>query len=195
MNAPFDDRTLRTGVLVGTPFLLGSAAAALLYRAGSAARRGNGRWRGKRQVRDIMSNEPSCCTPDTPLREVAEMMVTSDCGEIPVCDDLRKPIGVVTDRDIVCRLLAKGHDPLQATAKDCMSRPVIACTPDMSIEECAELMERHQIRRIPVIDRTGAVCGIVSQSDLARSAPRPLAAELVEQISEPNVFASSVGGR
>jgi CBS domain-containing protein len=96
------------------------------------------------------------------------MMVANDCGEIPICDEARKPIGVVTDRDIVCRLLAKGPDPLEARAKDCMSRPVLTCTPDMSINDCAQLMERHQVRRVPVIDRTGAVCGMVSQADLAR---------------------------
>ena len=55
------------------------------------------------QVRDIMSENAVCCSVGTPLVEVAEMMVAQDCGEIPVCDDQRKPIGVVTDRDIVCR--------------------------------------------------------------------------------------------
>ena len=83
---------------------------------------------------------------------------------------------------------------MQATAKDCLSRPVITCTPEMSINECAQLMERHQVRRVPVIGGTGAVCGMVSQADLARKGPQPMAAELLEQVSEPNLFASAVGG-
>jgi CBS domain-containing protein len=195
MNDLFGGRSLRASLLLGAPLLAGSAATALLYRFGPAVRQGNGRWRGNRQVRDIMTNDPVCCRLDTPLKEVAEMMVTSDCGEIPVCDERRKPIGVVTDRDIVCRILAKGRDLLQATAADCMSRPVTTCTPDTRIEDCAHIMERHQVRRVPVVDKTGALCGIVAQSDIARKGSRPIAAELVEQVSEPNVFASAVGGR
>jgi len=142
-----------------------------------------------------MSSDPTYCAPETPLREVAEMMVMCDCGEIPVCDDAGKPVGVVTDRDIVCRLVAKGHNPLEATARDCMSRPVIACTPEMSIDDCADLMERHQVRRIPVLDRVGTICGMVAQGDLARKGPQPIAARVVERVSQPNVFASRVGAR
>src|SRR5438105_605382 len=126
------DRAIRTGLLVGAPLLLaGSAASAMFYRAGSGARRPDAQRAANRRIRDVMTGDPACCRANTPLREVAEMMVTSDCGEIPVCDDARKPIGVVTDRDIVCRVLATGHNPLDATAKDCMSRPVITCAPDM----------------------------------------------------------------
>ena len=65
----------------------------------------------------------------------------------------------------------------------------------MSIGDCAQLMERHQIRRVPVTDRVGALCGMVSQADIARKGAQPMAAELLEQVSEPNVFASAVGGR
>ncbi|HZP43957.1 MAG TPA: CBS domain-containing protein [Candidatus Binatia bacterium] len=183
----------RTGLLVGAPLLLaGSAASAwLLYRASSgAAGRPEPRRRRNRRVREIMTENPACCTADTPIRQVAEMMVTNDCGEIPICDQSRRVVGVVTDRDVVCRLVATGHNPLEATARDCMSRPVVTCTPDMSVEDCARLMERHQIRRIPVTDAMGALCGMVSQADVVRQAPRATAAELVEEVSQPNVFAS-----
>jgi CBS domain-containing protein len=142
-----------------------------------------------------MTPDPACCRPDTPIRDVAQMMVTNDCGEVPVCDEARKPIGVVTDRDVVCRLVAKGHDPLHATASECMSRRIITCTPETSIEECAQRMESHQIRRMPVVEASEAICGMVSQADLARKAPRRVAAAIVEEVSKPNVFASAVGGR
>ena len=81
------------------------------------------------QVRDIMTDKPVCATPSTSLVEVACMMVEQDCGEIPVCDSSKKPIGVVTDRDIACRLVAKGKDPTKATAEDCMSTPVVTVRP------------------------------------------------------------------
>jgi CBS domain-containing protein len=198
MHPFLGSRPLPTSFLVGVPLLLaGSAAASVLfYRSGNGeTRRARAARRTRRQVRDVMSEDPACCTVRTPLREVAEMMITNDCGEIPVCDEARKPIGVVTDRDIVCRLFARGYDPFAATAKDCMSRPVITCTADTSIEDCARFMERHQVRRMPVLDGSGAVCGIVSQADLARKGPQPITAQLVEQISEPIPFASSVDGR
>jgi CBS domain-containing protein len=147
------------------------------------------------RVMDIMSGHPTCCRTDTTLREVAEKMVECDCGEIPVCDDRGRPIGVVTDRDIVCRLVAKGHDPLQAVAEDCMSEPVVTAAPDMDIGECARLMEQYQVRRLPVVDAEGSCVGIVTQADFARRGTRDAAAEVVACVSEPNTFASSVGGR
>src|ERR1044071_3173857 len=69
-------------------------------------------------ARELMTPNPACCTMDTPLREVARLMVHCDCGEIPVVErlDLRKPVGVVTDRDIVCRVVAEGKDPSTLTA-------------------------------------------------------------------------------
>jgi CBS domain-containing protein len=76
-------------------------------------------------VREIMTPMPASCTPQTPLEKVARLMVDYDCGEIPVVDDLIlcTPIGVVTDRDITCRTVAKGLNPLDMTAADCMSTP------------------------------------------------------------------------
>ena len=147
------------------------------------------------QVRDIMSDNAACCSIGTPLVEVAEMMVAQDCGEIPVCDDQRKPIGVVTDRDIVCRLVAKGREPTELTAKDCMSSPVVTVTADTALEDCARLMEQYQLRRLPVVAEDGTVCAMIAQADLATKGPRDMSMEVVSKVSEPNTFASAVGGR
>src|SRR5262245_22863431 len=105
------------------------------------------------QVREIMSGKPTCCAATTPLVEIAQMMVTQDCGDIPVCDASGKPIGVVTDRDIVCRLVAKGKEPTKATAQDCMSKPVVTVRPEAPIDEAVQLMEQYQVRRLPVVDQ------------------------------------------
>ena len=80
------------------------------------------------QVREIMTPNPACCTPDTPLREVAKAMVDNDCGEIPIVRSASDGtlVGVVTDRDIVCRLIAQNRNPLELTAESCMSSPVVA---------------------------------------------------------------------
>ena len=121
-------------------------------------------------VDDVMTPEPVCCTPDTGLRGISRMMLEHDCGEIPIVEnaDDRTLVGVVTDRDIVCRLVANGQNPVGLTAEACMSQPVVSVASGSSLDECCELMGSRQIRRIPVVDANGAVCGIVSQADIAQ---------------------------
>ena len=77
-------------------------------------------------VKDIMTPDPAVCTPDTGLPAVAQMMVDNDCGEIPVVENMRNrlPVGVITDRDITCRTVARGLNPLEMIASDCMRRRV-----------------------------------------------------------------------
>ena len=141
-------------------------------------------------VKDIMSTDPVRCAPETRLREVAELMAGSDCGEIPICDAHGKPIGVVTDRDIVCRVLAKGLNPLDLSASQCMTEPVVTASLDLSVEDCARLMEQYRVRRLPVVDAGGACCGIVTQADLARRGPRDITAEVLETVSKPGAASS-----
>jgi CBS domain-containing protein len=139
------------------------------------------------QVREIMTKEPSCCTPDTALPEVARMMAKHDCGAIPVLenDDTKRPMGMITDRDITCRAVAEEANTAELTAADCMTAPVITVESHATLEECCTTMERNQVRRIPVVDDSGRCCGIVAQADIARHAPMGKTAEVVQQISEP----------
>jgi CBS domain-containing protein len=139
------------------------------------------------QVREIMTANPACCTPSTSLRDVAKAMVDNDCGEIPIVRSSSDGtlIGVVTDRDIVCRMVAVGRNPLEATAESCMSMPVVAVRESTPIEECARMMEDSQIRRVPVVNGGGMVCGIVSQADIAKHGSRRITAELLRDVSQP----------
>jgi CBS domain-containing protein len=145
------------------------------------------------QVKEVMTSDPACCTTDTPLPEVARMMVDNDCGEIPVIDNnsSKVPIGVVTDRDIVCRTVANGLNPVELTAADCMSKPIVTVTADMSIEDCSRLMEEKLIRRVPVVDDRGSIHGIVALADIALHAKKTVAAEVVKEVSEPTSSASA----
>lgn len=145
------------------------------------------------EVKEVMTANPACCIPDTALREVAAMMVDNDCGEIPVVENKESniPVGVVTDRDIVCRTVAKNRNPLELTAADCMSTSIVTVNPNTSVEECCRLMEEKQIRRVPVVDANGACCGIVALADLARGARSGVAGEVVKQVSEPGKSASA----
>jgi CBS domain-containing protein len=139
-------------------------------------------------VRELMTRNPACCAPETTIVEVARMMKDFDCGEIPVAraDGDRKLVGVITDRDIVCRIVAKGEDPSSAVVQNAMSTPVVSVTPETSLDECLNLMESHQIRRVPVVDAQGICCGIVSQADVATGAAPQDTAELVKGVSRPN---------
>lgn len=145
------------------------------------------------QVREIMTADPACCTAETGLQEVAQMMIDHDCGEIPVVDNKqsRIPIAVITDRDIVCRAIAKGLNPLELKVADCMSRPSITVPSDMSLEECCKILEENQIRRVPVVDAGGSCCGIVSLADIALHAKKSAAAEVLKEVSEPSAAAST----
>ena len=144
-------------------------------------------------VKTVMTPDPACCTPQTKLADVAKMMLDNDCGEIPVVADkeTRKPVGVITDRDIVIRTLAKGIDPSSKCVGDCMTSPAVTVTPDMTLVECCDVMEKEQIRRVPVVGTDGRLCGIVSLADVAMNAGRRTTAEVVKEVSEPNGDAKS----
>jgi len=145
------------------------------------------------QVKDMMTPDPACCTIDTPLAEVARMMVDKDCGGIPVVDNnsSKQPVGVVTDRDIVCRTIANGLNPIDLTAADCMSKPIVTVTPDVSLEECCKIMEERLIRRVPVVDDRGACIGMLALADVALHTGKNVAGQIVKEVSEPTRSASA----
>ena len=143
------------------------------------------------KVLDVMSKNVACCGIDTPLQDVAGMMVDCDCGEIPVSEARGRVIGVVTDRDIVVRGIAHGRNPLEMVAGDCMSSPAVTVQADMSIKDCCDVLERNQIRRVPVVDASGTCIGIVSLADIARNASGKATAEVVQEVSRPSVEAAA----
>ena len=140
------------------------------------------------QIREIMSQDVASCTPDTPLTQVAQMMIDRDCGAIPVVDDIdtRRVIGMVTDRDITVRMVAQGINPCDRTAADCMSAPALTLPLEASLEQAQQELEAHQLRRMPVIDSAnGVCCGIITQADIARYAPSDRSAEILTRVSQP----------
>ncbi len=135
-------------------------------------------------ARDSMTTRPACCRPDTRLDEVARMMVNHDCGEIPVVDHREHVVGVVTDRDIVCRVVAKGLHPANHTVDGIMTTSVVTVREDTALEDVISTMEKHQIRRVPVVFDGGMCTGIIAQADLARTALEHEVAELVCEVSQ-----------
>lgn len=137
----------------------------------------------KKVARDVMTPDPACCTATTTLDQVAKMMAQNDCGEIPVIDTAEHPIGVITDRDIVCRVVAEGMHPSAHTAEQYMTQPVVTVRLDTPVDEVLSTMEKHQIRRVPVVDDRGCCTGIIAQADLAFAAPGPEVAEMIREVS------------
>jgi len=137
-------------------------------------------------VQEIMTKDPACCLAGDDLQSVAQKMVDNDCGCIPVVEDLesKKPVGIVTDRDMCVRAIAEGKNPLDLTADDVMTKNVVTVEPETSVEECCNLMENNQIRRIAVVDAKGACCGIVAQADIAANASGNKTAEVVQEVSK-----------
>jgi CBS domain-containing protein len=137
-----------------------------------------------KKVKDIMTKAPACGLPSTSLIEIAKLMRDFNIGEVPIINAEDKPVGVVTDRDIVCRTIAEGKNPLVLKAQDSMTTPCITVTPDSNLEQCVRIMEDSQIRRVPVVDSHGMVCGIVAQADIARHLGHGKTGEVVQELSK-----------
>lgn len=138
-------------------------------------------------VREIMTQNPACCTPDSTLQDVARMMEQNDCGCIPVVNSLTgmEPVGTITDRDITIRTVAASHNPINMKASDIMTTDVVTVKPDMSVEECFDAMEDREIRRVLVVDEEGKCCGIVAQADVVQSTASPIRTnKVIREISE-----------
>jgi len=137
-------------------------------------------------AKDLMTPDPACCLGDTPVLDAARMMSQRDCGQIPVVEGkTRRVVGVVTDRDIVCRAVAHHKNPLDLRVDSVMSSPAVTVSETSDAEEVQRVMEKHQIRRVPVVNDNGELSGIVSQADIARHRSSREAGELVKGVSEP----------
>ena len=135
------------------------------------------------KISDIMSRDVQVARPEDTLRDAAETMARIDVGSLPVCDG-RRLLGIVTDRDIVVRGLAKGLGP-DSTVPQVMTEGVEYCFEDDDLVEVSDKMAASQIRRIPVVDRDKNLVGIVSLGDVAREARPAEAGDVLEEVSQP----------
>lgn len=135
------------------------------------------------KVKDAMHKGVDWVGPDTPVTELAKIMRKRDIGAIPVGENDRL-IGMVTDRDIVCKGLAKdGFDPQRVTARDVMTAGIHCCREDDDLAKAVKHMEQLQIRRLPVINKNKRMVGILALGDISHSAPPELISECVRSVS------------
>jgi CBS domain-containing protein len=134
------------------------------------------------KVRDVMTTRPRAVAPQTPVTEVAELMEADDVGAIPVVEGDRL-VGIVTDRDIVVRAVAKGKDLSGMPAAEVSSRELITVNPDDDLSDALKLMAQYQVRRLAVTGEDERLVGVVSQADVAAHAKEKDVGEVLEGIS------------
>ncbi|PTL84605.1 CBS domain-containing protein [Vitiosangium sp. GDMCC 1.1324] len=136
-------------------------------------------------LKDVMTQDVEVLEPDATLRQAAEMMRQFNIGPVPICEGGRL-VGMVTDRDIVVRGLALGHDPNTSTVSAVMTREIEVIHQDASLKEAAALMAANQIRRLPVVDDDENLVGILSLADLTRATSETASGWTLEEISKPS---------
>ena len=140
------------------------------------------------KVREVMSQNPACCTPSDSAQSVAQIMRDRNVGAVPVVADQhsRQLIGMITDRDFCCSVVADGLDPKKTTIERFISVNPVSCRDGENIERCERLMQDHQVRRVRVVDSNGSVIGIVAQADLALHDRPERVSKTIAEISRAN---------
>ena len=137
--------------------------------------------------KEVMTQNPVCCEPGDSVSRVAGVMRQQDVGSVPVVDSQkgRQLVGIVTDRDLVVKVLADGRAADQATVKDAMTANPVCCREEDQVTQALDRMKERQVRRMPIVDGTGRLVGIIAQADIATRINRDQqTGELVEAISE-----------
>src|SRR5262245_46999523 len=134
------------------------------------------------QVKQAMHKGVRWVDPDKPVSEIAKLMREHDIGAIPIGENDRL-VGMVTDRDIVCRAIALGLDPKSVRARDVMTEGIVFCLEKQDLDDAARLMETRKVRRLPVINGKKRMTGMLSLGDLYNAAPRPVSNEAMQAVS------------
>lgn len=135
------------------------------------------------KIEQIMTPYVRCVKPDVTLVEAAVVMRDMDVGALPICEGGRL-IGMLTDRDLALRAVAECRDPRWTMVKDVMTDGVVYIYSDQEVEDAAELMERKQVRRLPVLNREKRLVGIVSLGDVAIHTSNELSGEALKVMSQ-----------
>jgi CBS domain-containing protein len=136
-----------------------------------------------KSIRDAMTSNPRGVETSTPVVEAARLMKSEDVGSLPILEGERL-VGMVTDRDIVLRVVAEGKDMQSSTVGEIASRDLVTVDPQQDLDEALRLMAQHQVRRLPVVEEDGRLVGILAQADVATSGQDAKTGQLVEEISK-----------
>lgn len=136
-----------------------------------------------KNVRDAMTSNPRSIEPSTMVADAAKLMKAEDVGSLPIVEG-DQLVGMVTDRDIVIRIVAEEKDPQSTTVGEIASRDLVTVDPEQDLDEALRLMAQHQVRRLPVAEEDGRLVGILAQADVAREGNDAQTGQVVQEISE-----------
>jgi CBS domain-containing protein len=139
------------------------------------------------KVREVMSANPICCVPGDTAQHVAQAMRENNIGSMPVVVDQqsRKLLGMITDRDLCCAVIAEGLDPRRTTIEKFVTVNPVVCRDGENIDRCEQAMQERRVRRIPVVDGEGTCIGIVAQADVALKDKAERVSKTIAEISRP----------
>jgi CBS domain-containing protein len=142
-----------------------------------------------KKCEEVMTKNPVCCVPNDMAAKVAELMTSKNVGSIPVIENeqTRRLVGIVTDRDLAMKIVAKCRDANSTKVEAVMTNKVVTCLADDDFQKAMNAMSEHQLRRIPVVDKNNMVVGIIAQADVATRVDQPeKTATMIKGISQPN---------
>ena len=135
------------------------------------------------KVYEVMTDRPRCVTMETPVSVAAQLMESDDIGSLPILAG-EQLAGMVTDRDIVIRAVAKGKDPRGMPVSEVASSEIVVVHKNDDLADALRLMASQQVRRLPVVDEDNRLVGILAQADIAAEAKEKAVGEMVEEISK-----------
>ena len=138
------------------------------------------------KLSSIMTGGIETIAPHATLAEAAKKMASQDIGSLPVCAERRQVVGIITDRDITVRAVARGMDPNSTRVEEVMTRDVLSCSSEAEVEQACELMEKRQVRRLLVTGHDDTPVGIVSLGDIALCLRESQSGEVLKKVSEPD---------
>ena len=142
-----------------------------------------------KKCNEVMTKKTVCCQPDDMVTTVAQLMQSENIGSIPVIENKQnqKLVGIVTDRDLALKIVAKGLDAKSTKVETVMTRQVVTCRAEDDLQKALDAMAEHQLRRIPIVDNDNKIVGIIAQADVATRVNQPeKTAAVVKEISQSN---------
>jgi len=144
-----------------------------------------------RTCKEVMTSDPVCCRPQDNAVLAAKLMKKENIGSVPVCEENpdKRLLGIITDRDLAIQVVAEGRDPKTVKVQEVMTGQPFTCKADDDVQKALDAMEMHQIRRIPVVDSSDRLIGIIAQADVATRLKDPQKlADVVEEVSRPSTM-------
>jgi CBS domain-containing protein len=140
---------------------------------------------------EVMTKDPVCSLPNNTVKKVAQLMKRENIGSVPIVEDeqTRTLVGIVTDRDLALKIVAKGRDANSTKVEKVMTRQVVTCRAEDDVQKALDVMGKNQLRRIPIVDDDNRIVGIIAQADVATRMNQPeKTATVVKEISQFNAM-------